>query len=825
NGTSAVTYTFDDFSVEGATTPPPAENQPPVFVSGSYSFSVSDGSSVGTSIGSVKANDPNGDNVTYTITAGNTNKAFAINAVTGVLTVAKKLNFHTQTSYTLTVRATDAAGLFGQSTAGISIILGETVPAFSTINWGTAASQPYTVSEAQGEVVSGKLYTFGGFDSQKSGYTPTSRAFVYDPGLNKWISIAPMPPMNGTNYGGVTHAGFATDGTDIYFAGGYTSNSTGTGQIFGTKEVWKYIVSENRYARLPDLPIVIAAGQLEYLNGKLHHIAGTNQARTLDLGNHYVLDLDNLGAGWKTLAALPNPRQHAGSAVFEGKIYFIGGQTGHDSNLVTSKEVHRYDIITNSWTKMADLPVPSGANGRGHITSSVIVAGNRIIVLGGETAHGSRTNMVSAYTPSLNSWQNLTGLPASRYSGVAALLYNNIYYTGGSSSSITYKGVPSISSTQKLVNFTLINADTKQDIQTINSGSTINLATLPTRNLNIRANSSPTTVGSIVFALTGAESKNAIDNSSPYFLMGDNGSWTPKVGTYTLKGTPYTGADGAGTAGTSLTINFIVTDESSPSSGKLLNAGGGQFTDGQGRSWSADAYFSSGTTAVKSFDVAGTTDDGLYLSYRYAVSSSSSTPGAPFSYSIPLSSGTYSVKLHFTEPYFKAANARVFNVDAEGQRVLSNYDIYAQVGYGRATVKTFTNVAVTDGTLNLAFSSVKNNAIISAIEVVQETAATNASAGQIVTIEGLQEPKMQVYPNPNKGEKLFVMFEGLDLKEKVSITIYDMAGRIIQKEEFKPIENGPYKREVVLQQTMRSGLYIIKAHTARGVVETKLVLD
>ncbi|WP_242929602.1 DUF1349 domain-containing protein, partial [Pontibacter vulgaris] len=30
NGTSAVTYTFDDFSVEGATTPPPAENQPPV---------------------------------------------------------------------------------------------------------------------------------------------------------------------------------------------------------------------------------------------------------------------------------------------------------------------------------------------------------------------------------------------------------------------------------------------------------------------------------------------------------------------------------------------------------------------------------------------------------------------------------------------------------------------------------------------------------------------------------------------------------------------------------------------------------------------------
>lgn len=322
-------------------------------------------------------------------------------------------------------------------------LFAQTTP-FTTINWTTAASQPFPVSEAQGKVVNGKLYSFGGFDSQKSpNFTPTSRAYVYNPGANTWAAIAPMPAMNGTGRGGVTHAGFATDGTDIYFAGGYTSNAAGTGQIFGTREAWKYIVSENRYERIADLPIVISAGQLEYLDGKLYHIGGTNEARTFDYARVYRLDLSNQAAGWVQLKAFPNPRQHMGSAAYGGKIYIFGGQNGHDSNLITQDDVHRYDPATNAWTQMADLPTPSGTNGRGHISSSAIVVDNRIVVLAGETIHNSgRTNLVSAYDPATNSWQNLTSMPQSRYSGVAAYLNGTLYYTGGSTSSITYKGTP-----------------------------------------------------------------------------------------------------------------------------------------------------------------------------------------------------------------------------------------------------------------------------------------------------------------------------------------------------------------------------------------------
>ncbi|MFT2011395.1 kelch repeat-containing protein [Pontibacter sp. 13R65] len=815
NGSTPITYTFDDFSVTGNTT---SGGNAPVFVNKNYTFSVSDGANVGTTAGTVKATDPDGDVITYSITAGNTNGAFGINPATGAITLAKKLNYHTQSAYSLKIRASDAGAAFDVATATINVTAENTLQPYNSITWSTVASQPYSVNEAQGKVVNGKLYTFGGFDSRKSCCTPTSRAYVYDPVTNRWTPIAPMPAMNGTNYGGVTHAGFTTDGTDIYFAGGYTSNAAGTGQIFGTREAWKYIVAENRYVRLPDLPIVISAGQLEYLNGKLHHIAGTNQARTQDLGNHYVLDLDNLAAGWTTLSALPNPRQHAGSAVFNEKIYFIGGQNGHDHNLVASKEVHRYDPVTNTWTKVADLPVPTGATGRGHISSSVTIAGDRVLVLGGETVHNSsRTNMVSAYNPATNTWSNLTSLPSSRYSGVAGFINNLIYYTGGSNSSTTFKGTPGGTTTtqQQVVSFSLFNADSKSFLQSLSDGATLNLSTFPTKNFNIRANTNPTTVGSVILELSGAQTETIIENRAPYDLMGDNGVWVPTVGNYTLKATPYSSSNGSGSTGTPLTINFSVTNETTITSKNLINSGGNQYIDQQARNWTADSYFTGGLTRSKIFDVAGTTEDPLYQYYRYADNT------APFSYNIPFSgTGPCNVYLHFLEPYFGApggkttnlTGARVFHVDIEGQRVLENYDIYTQDGAGKAIVKMFHIESVSDGIINIVFTSVKDNAIISAIEV--EASPVHAASSTI-----------EVYPNPSNGDKIHVALKGFIGQEHVSLTLYDLAGRAIQTTSANTDQNGTSVSEIPISRELNRGLYIIKAQSNLKEVRTKIFID
>ncbi|WP_328294506.1 malectin domain-containing carbohydrate-binding protein [Kineococcus sp. NBC_00420] len=132
------------------------------------------------------------------------------------------------------------------------------------------------------------------------------------------------------------------------------------------------------------------------------------------------------------------------------------------------------------------------------------------------------------------------------------------------------------------------------------------------------------------------------------------------------------------------------------------------FTDSAGKVWNADSGFAGGwqnpnTTGV---DIAGTTNDKLFQSEHYGMTG----------WSAPVANGTYKVTLKTAETYWSQRGARVFSVTAEGQNVISNLDIFAEVGKNVALNKSFT-VKVDDGTLNLGFSQTRNYATVSAILV------------------------------------------------------------------------------------------------------------
>lgn len=116
----------------------------------------------------------------------------------------------------------------------------------------------------------------------------------------------------------------------------------------------------------------------------------------------------------------------------------------------------------------------------------------------------------------------------------------------------------------EVINFTLVNADTDEDIGPLVNDDVIVLSTLPTQNLNVRANINPATVGSVRFALNG-NNKYRIENVLPYALKGDRQGnyypWTPAIGEHTLTATPYTRSKGRGEAGIPLSITFRVTDQ------------------------------------------------------------------------------------------------------------------------------------------------------------------------------------------------------------------------------------------------------------------------
>ena len=75
-----------------------------------------------------------------------------------------------------------------------------------------------------------------------------------------------------------------------------------------------------------------------------------------------------------------------------------------------------------------------------------------------------------------------------------------------------------------VTSLSLINADTNQPIagyDPLPNGATLDLATLPTSHLNIRANTSPATVGSVRFALDG-NSNYATETCRPMRSPGDS---------------------------------------------------------------------------------------------------------------------------------------------------------------------------------------------------------------------------------------------------------------------------------------------------------------
>jgi hypothetical protein len=99
----------------------------------------------------------------------------------------------------------------------------------------------------------------------------------------------------------------------------------------------------------------------------------------------------------------------------------------------------------------------------------------------------------------------------------------------------------------------------------IPDGAILDLATLPTRNLNVLARTSPALVGSVRFALDD-DPNFRTESTAPYALAGDCGdgcyhAWTPSSGTHTLTATPFGEASAGGAAGPALAIRFTVVDE------------------------------------------------------------------------------------------------------------------------------------------------------------------------------------------------------------------------------------------------------------------------
>lgn len=95
------------------------------------------------------------------------------------------------------------------------------------------------------------------------------------------------------------------------------------------------------------------------------------------------------------------------------------------------------------------------------------------------------------------------------------------------------------------------------------------------------------------------------------------------------------------------------------------------------------------------------------------------TSGSEMQWDFPVTPGTYEVRLYFAETYAKAqkVGGRTFDVFIEGQQVLDDYDVYAEVGGYTGVVKTFTVAA--DSILDVDFLRNVQNPSVKGIEIIK----------------------------------------------------------------------------------------------------------
>jgi hypothetical protein len=119
-------------------------------------------------------------------------------------------------------------------------------------------------------------------------------------------------------------------------------------------------------------------------------------------------------------------------------------------------------------------------------------------------------------------------------------------------------------------------------------------------------------------------------------------------------------------------------------------------------------YVSGGTVSVTSSAIANTSSDSVYQTTRR--DRSLVTMG--------VLNGEYDVTLKFMEPQFTSTGARRFHVNIEGQRILTDFDIYASAKARYLAVDKKYRVEVKDGFLNIEFLNGSNDrAIFSAVQV------------------------------------------------------------------------------------------------------------
>ncbi|MEM9881449.1 MAG: malectin domain-containing carbohydrate-binding protein [Planctomycetota bacterium] len=270
-------------------------------------------------------------------------------------------------------------------------------------NWVNAAPIPGPDRfEAMTFTADNLVYVFGGYADFLS--DKLNDSWVYDIREDEWTQLSDMPTT-------VNHLNPVYDPVlnQAWFVGGFKGEFPGD----PTDDAWIYDVATDTWSAGPSMPDELSSGTTALVGRELHYVGGFPTRDQDGVTDHYVLNLDDLDAGWSTSVAAPVGRGHATVAVVGDSFYVFGGQNDHRGDPDDFNFVYAFDTITDTWSQKADMPFSWS-----HNEPSTFVANGRVLIGGGRNREPDgpdreTVNDFYAYDPQEDAWVRLPDLPDS----------------------------------------------------------------------------------------------------------------------------------------------------------------------------------------------------------------------------------------------------------------------------------------------------------------------------------------------------------------------------------------------------------------------------
>jgi len=252
----------------------------------------------------------------------------------------------------------------------------------------------------------------------------TNQTQLYNISSNTWSAgaAAPLPVRSDAAYGETTHGGF------LYVIGG--GNGT------ALSDVERYDPVLDSWTTLAPMPTARAGAVAAVIDNGIFVIGGRLSTSGPCSGGPYVGTVEKYDIDtntWTTVAPLPNPRSDLAAVAHGGKIFVFGGGTGTPSAPSVTNEVDMYDPQTNTWTTLAPMPTARASLVAGHSGNLVFAMGgtngasalnvNEVYDISGNSwstnipmptarqeagvhSHGGRVYVVGGSTPAFGSSSN-----------------------------------------------------------------------------------------------------------------------------------------------------------------------------------------------------------------------------------------------------------------------------------------------------------------------------------------------------------------------------------------------------------------------------------